>query len=164
MAKLLERLGRVSDERDGGLDEDGLYGLFQLWPLKEEGYQVQIQETSIDMVAVHGLNGNPLKTWTDGDKLWLADFLPQDIPFARVFTYGYNSGLAFTGSSSRVEDYARTHLQRLIAKRRQFAHQDKRPLIFVCHSLGGVIHVTTVVIPRSMWQPWREIKVQHWDC
>ena len=44
------------------------------------------------IIAVHGLDGHREKTWTaDNKKMWLKDFLPFDIPNARIFTYGYNA-------------------------------------------------------------------------
>ena len=69
MEKLFERLGRTSDHRDGvssastsetihsgrskqqlesavGLENDDLFGLFQLWPLKSQGHEVD--ETQIE--------------------------------------------------------------------------------------------------------------------
>ncbi|TRX91012.1 hypothetical protein FHL15_007994 [Xylaria flabelliformis] len=178
METLIERLGRSSQRREDaeshisrvldagatfgpassvssaqsndpafGADEDGQFGLFQLWPLKSEGFDVD--ETQVDIVAVHGLNGKAYKTWIDSGKLWLADFLPLDIPRARIFTYGYNSAVAFSSSASRVDDYARTLLERLMAKRRLFSHADKRPLLFICHSLGGVVVKRALVIAHE---------------
>ena len=45
------------------------------------------------LVAIHGLNGHPLETWTHepSRKLWLRDLLPQVIPNIRIMTYGYNA-------------------------------------------------------------------------
>lgn len=49
------------------------------------------------IVAVHGLNGDRVKSWTYADPkteeevMWLADLLPNHIPNARVMTFGYNS-------------------------------------------------------------------------
>ncbi|KAF4434806.1 hypothetical protein F53441_13645 [Fusarium austroafricanum] len=116
---------------DGG----DLFGLYQLWPLKSDIYEVQ--NTKVDIIAVHGLNGKAFKTWTQDGKLWLADFLPLNIPYARIFTFGYDSRIAFTGSASRVDDHARNLLERLMAKRRHFT--ERRPLLFICHSLGGIV-------------------------
>ncbi|PNP78957.1 hypothetical protein FNYG_07822 [Fusarium nygamai] len=116
-------------------DESDLFGLYQLWPLKNDIYEAQ--STKVDIIAVHGLNGKAFKTWTQDGKLWLADFLPLEIPYARIFTFGYDSRIAFTGSASRVDDHARNLLERLMAKRRQFS--EKRPLLFICHSLGGIV-------------------------
>jgi hypothetical protein len=47
------------------------------------------------IVAIHGLNGDREATWTattdDGDKLWLRDFLPNNIENASILTYGYDA-------------------------------------------------------------------------
>jgi hypothetical protein len=46
----------------------------------------QIDEQSPDIIAIHGICGDPLKTWThESGALWLRDFLPKDINGARVF-------------------------------------------------------------------------------
>src|SRR4051812_33961447 len=91
------------------------------------------------LVAIHGLNGDAYKTWTDGERLWLQDYLPSAFPDARIFTYGYNSKIAFSGSASNVKHYAITLLHRLHARRRDFSDEGKRPIIFICHSLGGIV-------------------------
>ncbi|KAF4343770.1 ankyrin repeat [Fusarium beomiforme] len=134
-ADLTPQLATSPRDSSDVASEDDLFGIYQLWPLKNDIYEVQ--NTEVDIVAVHGLNGKAFKTWTQDGKLWLADFLPQDIPYARIFTFGYDSRIAFTGSASRVDDHARNLLERLMAKRRYFS--EKRPLIFICHSLGGIV-------------------------
>ena len=72
------------------------------------------------IVAVHGLGGNPYKTWTEGKSLWLRDFLPKAVPEARVLTFGYNSGIAFGGTASRIDDFATALLERLLQKRKPY--------------------------------------------
>ncbi|KAF8526914.1 hypothetical protein BU17DRAFT_61891 [Hysterangium stoloniferum] len=47
---------------------------------------------SFDIVAIHGLNGDPKESWTaDNGSLWLRDFLPQDMVPARILSYGYDA-------------------------------------------------------------------------
>ncbi|KAL9046503.1 MAG: hypothetical protein Q9214_000672 [Letrouitia sp. 1 TL-2023] len=49
-------------------------------------------EPTIDIFAIHGLNGHREKTWTAKNGiLWLRDLLPRVIPNARIITYGYDS-------------------------------------------------------------------------
>lgn len=45
------------------------------------------------MVAIHGLNGGSISTWThqNGHPMWLQDLLPQVLPDVRVMTFGYNA-------------------------------------------------------------------------
>jgi len=60
------------------------YGLFLLNPLN--GIKLEPGEGfPLDIVAVHGLNGNAYETWTDDNQcLWLRDILPRYLPGARV--------------------------------------------------------------------------------
>lgn len=93
------------------------------------------------IVAVHGLNPTNTEfhaeaTWTDGDKLWLKDFLPAQLPNARILLFGYNSNVAFETSISGVRENAVNLLNRLVNKR---ANTEERPIIFVAHSLGGIV-------------------------
>jgi hypothetical protein len=97
---------------------------------------------------VHGLNGDLFGTWTEGSRLWLQDFLPSSIPEARIFTYGYNARLVFSGSTSKIDDYARHLLERLRARRRDFS-DIRRPIIFLCHSLGGIVFKKAMIIAHE---------------
>ncbi|MCJ1371023.1 hypothetical protein MMC20_002238 [Loxospora ochrophaea] len=99
----------------------------------------------VDIVAVHGLNGDAFKTWTTKDtkKFWLgdADLLPANLAHARVLTFGYNSAVtALFGrtSSDRILQHAHTLIAELVADR-QLEDAMQRPIIFICHSLGGII-------------------------
>ena len=112
------------------------FGLFELWPntppgevtrvptVMESVFQIRSWRTHTNMVssivAVHGLGGSAYKTWTDGKSLWLRDFLPRSVPEARVFTFGYNSSIAFGGTASRIDDFATTLLERLLQKRKPY--------------------------------------------
>ena len=44
-------------------------------------------------MAIHGLNGHALNTWTHKQNgiMWLRDFLHEEIPDVRIMTYGYNA-------------------------------------------------------------------------
>jgi hypothetical protein len=80
-------------------------------------------DTGSDMpgsvVAVHGLGGHAFHTWTEkqSGKLWLRDFLPSQIPSARIMTYGYDSKVAFSKSDTEINDIAADLLARLQGER-----------------------------------------------
>ena len=69
--------------------------------------------------------------------MWLRDALPHDLPGARVLTYGYNTRLAESNNFQNLEDVASTFRASLrIVLSRSPPH---RPLIFIAHSLGGLV-------------------------
>ena len=43
------------------------------------------------VIAVHGLGSEYPQTWTKDDKMWLKDFLPHDLPLARILAFVYPS-------------------------------------------------------------------------
>ncbi len=66
-----------------------------------------LEHSPVDIIAVHGLNGDAYTTWTHKNgKLWLRDFLPSSLPGCRVFTYGYPSQI-FSESIAEAKGYAR---------------------------------------------------------
>ena len=92
--------------------------------------------------------GDPFRTWTANDRMWLKDFLPTQLPSARIFTYGYNSTVAFSKSVAGIEDFARNLLTRLELERLTEKEQG-RPILFVCHSLGGIVVKKALVIAHD---------------
>ncbi|KAL9585984.1 MAG: hypothetical protein Q9212_001203 [Teloschistes hypoglaucus] len=92
-----------------------------------------------DVIAIHGLGGDAFTTWTDQDgHMWLRDTLPRNLPHSRIWTYGYDSAVAWSGSVSGIQDFARDLLERLLGIQTA-AGQPERPQIFICHSLGGIV-------------------------
>jgi hypothetical protein len=95
------------------------------------------------IVSVHGLGGHWRKTWTDDNgNLWLRDFLPGQLQDkginARILSYGYNSDTAFSKAVTNIDDEASMLLDRLDGVRSSEQEQ-KRPIVFIAHSLGGIL-------------------------
>jgi hypothetical protein len=64
-------------------------------------------DPAVDIVFVHGLNGDIVGTWTHSNgKCWPKDLLPNAIPGARIFSYGYDSKIFFSTSQSEYRDFA----------------------------------------------------------
>ena len=104
------------------------------------------EEPVVDIVAVHGLNGDAFKSWTTDDSniCWLnhPDFLQRYIPNCRILTWGYPANIVSTRGRPSSSDYILQHAQTLIAHLqadRELAHASARPIIFVAHSLGGIV-------------------------
>ncbi|KAK0665939.1 hypothetical protein QBC41DRAFT_399327 [Cercophora samala] len=104
---------------------------------------------NFDVVLVHGVNGDPVKTWeskntaTDQDRelgdtvLWPQHLLPTQFPGARVFSFGYNGDIYHNDSSAGIRDLAKTLLSSLSIQPQ--SSDPTRPIIFIAHCLGGLI-------------------------
>ncbi|EGY21427.1 NACHT and WD domain-containing protein [Verticillium dahliae VdLs.17] len=122
---------------DGGKDKDKSstdYGLHTLVAKDSKSPEL------IDVVAIHSLNGHFLKTWTDPitGVNWLKDLVPKFLPSARVMSVWYNSQVQFSKSTADIHAFSQQLLESLLAERESIEEQD-RPLIFICHSLGGLV-------------------------
>ncbi|KAI5779614.1 hypothetical protein EDC01DRAFT_671014 [Geopyxis carbonaria] len=100
----------------------------------------------VDIVAVNGLAGHAYGSWmAEGNsKMWLKDFLAQDMLHAgyhtRILTYGYDSTLfGDTGNSdASIHEFAR-HFLEAVKDARNKPQEAHRPIIFIAHSLGGLV-------------------------
>ena len=105
------RVTDIAPQEEHTLDKHGLI------LLNGESGQ-QLPNYTVDVVAVHGLDGGAYRTWIhDNGTLWLRDFLPGDLPGARVFTYGYNSTFVFSRETGTLREYARTLLEDIRCER-----------------------------------------------
>ncbi|KEY73925.1 hypothetical protein S7711_07767 [Stachybotrys chartarum IBT 7711] len=124
---------------------------------------------AVDIVFVHGLQGHPEKTWTHsgaevvrGPRLgfrffksiptpstepaprvyWPYDLLAQSADFAdtRIMTWGYDTKVVkeFFGNSDQ-QNISQHGNNLLVCLQQERKGEPDRPLIFVCHSLGGII-------------------------
>ena len=102
------------------------------------------------VVLVHGLDAvddrrrGCIKTWTAEDgTVWPRDLLPARMPEARVLCYEYNGSIRGATSIAGTRDHARSLLQQLEDYREGKA-DGSRPIIFVGHSLGGIMFVSVI--------------------
>ncbi|KAI4210417.1 MAG: hypothetical protein LQ351_006709 [Letrouitia transgressa] len=100
---------------------------------------------NIDIVFVHGLNGDPHNTWTSefSKIFWPAQLLPPILEEekARVLVYGYDADVTtFTDGASK--DKIHNHAEHLVAElaaNRRIRKASERPILWVAHSLGGLV-------------------------
>lgn len=98
------------------------------------------------VVAVHGIGGDSYSTFTDklSNQLWLRDFLPRSTEFqnARILTFGYEAQVfaapGETASTGRIFTFGEALLSALNDARVPQGARN-RPIIFVAHSLGGLV-------------------------
>lgn len=125
--------------------------------LRTNMYQLYCSDAEpvVDIVFVHGLKGSVFRTWRERDdfsklyrtRCWPRDWLPKDlsVPF-RVLAIDYATSLIrFTRSSETLS--ARS--QRFILQLRE-AGVGSRPVIFICHSMGGLLVKNLLLDDRSL--------------
>ncbi|PKS11616.1 hypothetical protein jhhlp_001767 [Lomentospora prolificans] len=95
-----------------------------------------------DIILVPGLGGDYIRTWqaTDKEKTeWPKRFLPKNLPVVRVLSFKYTTTLKGTTSTAGLRDHARDLFRKLFDEREDDKFATLRPIIFVGHSLGGMI-------------------------
>ncbi|KAI5858071.1 hypothetical protein BZA05DRAFT_385833 [Tricharina praecox] len=98
----------------------------------------------VDIIAVTGLAGHAYGSWRSRmqNQMWLRDFLPPDMERlghkVRILTYGYDCSLQDSDSSAGICDFAKSLLVEINGARTS-KKERHRPIIFIAHSLGGLV-------------------------
>ncbi|CAD6592661.1 MAG: hypothetical protein ASARMPREDX12_006341 [Alectoria sarmentosa] len=96
-------------EQDICVDQD-FYGFTPLYT--PEG------NIDVDIIAITGLAGHAFGSWsTATQRMWLRDFLPRDIPQARILLYGYDSHIVNSQSRSILADFSSNFIVKFNAMR-----------------------------------------------
>jgi len=91
--------------------------------------------TTADVIFVHGLGGDGKETWTGGSDAYWPLWIFEDLKTTEVWTLEYPASMFGSANGSLViSDQAKQVLDLLAS-----ASIGKRPLIFVTHSLGGLL-------------------------
>ncbi|KAK4201517.1 hypothetical protein QBC40DRAFT_223212 [Triangularia verruculosa] len=110
------------------------------------------EERVADIIFVHGLGGSSIMTWSknrDMELFWPAKFLPLEptLDKARILTFGYNSNFRPGAGKNQMSilDFAKELLFDLKYAQDELAPEPgslrigEVPLIFVVHSMGGLV-------------------------
>ncbi|TLD10694.1 hypothetical protein PgNI_05313 [Pyricularia grisea] len=106
---------------------------------------------TLDICFVHGFGGDRNRTWRHPtqDSPWPSTLLPEKLPTARILTFGYDAyALKLHTSKNGLADHATSLLQDLVDKRTLDGAED-RPVIFVVHSLGGLVCKEAILASRN---------------
>jgi hypothetical protein len=97
-----------------------------------------VSSPSMASVAIGEKRGQVVNQARIGSKIFSPSQLKSQRLESRVMSYGYSSGGILSKSVSDIDDVARELLTRLHGQRRTTAER-ARPILFIAHSLGGVV-------------------------
>ncbi|NEI50526.1 alpha/beta hydrolase [Rhizobium leguminosarum] len=118
------------------------------------------QDGCADVVFVHGLTGSPLETWTSENssepegKYW-PKWLGADLPHLNLYAVGYPASLFSKWANKEMDLYERAKsLLEIMAS----YDVGERPIVFVGHSLGGLLIKQMLRTARESSEPtWKKI-------
>lgn len=124
--------------------QDGLHFFQSSQALLDSLLFDKSDQTKLDVVFVHGIRGGPFITWRIDNEhdhhntrssCWPSQWLSQDHPEARLITVEFPAPVStWEGGCNPLKDTARTMLNKL-----KEAGVGSRPLMFISHSMGGII-------------------------
>lgn len=113
-------------------------------------------DAAVDICFVHGLAGNRDTTWTAPGQSapWPQTMLPRTLRGCRILTYGYDAYpmQKSVASSNRLREHAENLLKDLTDDRTVHG-SSSHAIIFVAHSLGGLVCKETILQSRDHPDP-----------
>ncbi|KAH8714765.1 hypothetical protein BGZ61DRAFT_213997 [Ilyonectria robusta] len=106
--------------------------------------------------ASPAVENDPQETSSSRGAFWPSEKLPHEAPLARVWTYGYDADVIafFRGhDKNSVTDHGRDLMVKV-----ERGLKNKDPIIFVAHSLGGL------VVKRAMRQMQTSLHYKYTEC
>jgi len=100
-----------------------------------------------DCIAISGLASHPFGSWQprgqDKTFMWIRDTIPAACPEIRTVIYGYDSKLTTTRSFQSITDISLGLILHL--KSGGWNRPSSKPLVFLAHSLGGLVLKEAIV-------------------
>lgn len=116
------------------------------------------EDRAADVIFLHGLDGDATTTWhpkAEPSDYW-PKWLGEDLPNVGIWSVDYEaSSLNWHGTALPLEDRATNVIEKLLA-----AGLGDRPIIFICHSLGGLLAKQILRHAKEManeeWSPFAQ--------
>lgn len=90
----------------------------------------------LDIIFIHGITGDLNGTWTNSAGVFWPSWLAHDFPDVRIFTAGYPSSIFAKWAKKEMNLHERGSN---LAEHMASCGIGQRPLVIVCHSLGGLL-------------------------
>ncbi|RFU82165.1 multiple ankyrin repeats single kh domain-containing [Trichoderma arundinaceum] len=132
--------------------------LVQLYPPEDENSTISPE---VDIVIVPGLGADPIECWKskqkNNDFNWIThkEGLQREFPRARLLLYKYES--AYLGGF-KVKQFIGNLSHALLAGLKSKRESCKtRPIVFIAHSMGGLVVAKSIVLAEAGNSPFIEI-------
>jgi hypothetical protein len=102
---------------------------------------------------VHGLTGDRETTWTHAKGTFAPDLVRAQFPSARIISYGYDAnvvGLWKNASGDGLRGHGKALVYAISNSR---PNESQRPLIFIAHSLGGLVTEQALLVSLEPNEP-----------
>lgn len=108
----------------------------------------------LDIVFIHGLTGDPAKTWTNSEEIFWPCWLANDLPSVCIHTAGYPSSLfeKWSKPEMNLHERASSLVEHMVSQ-----GIGKKPVVIVCHSLGGLL-------AKEMFRACCEAQDEDWNA
>ncbi|KAI9710416.1 MAG: hypothetical protein M1812_007452 [Candelaria pacifica] len=125
----------------------------------------EAENATADIVFIHGLTGNRETTWRDPNSrtFWPEHLLKEDVPRSRILTFGYDADVTHfwaMASNNRIGNHA-MNLVNALAQLRDRTETEDRPIIFVTHSLGGLVFEDALLSSKNSAEPHIQSLLDH---
>ena len=116
------------------------------------------KDVYFNILSVHGLTGNAYNTWLDKETgiHWPSKLLGKDISESSILSFGYNADVVNIwvwepALSSRLSDLAKNLVGKRVRERER-SDTEIRRIIFIAHSLGGLVTKQALTHPKNSAQ------------
>ncbi|KAM0799817.1 hypothetical protein BDR22DRAFT_854308 [Usnea florida] len=118
--------------------------------------------TSVDIIAIHGLGTMTPRTWEYRTEIgavnWLSEpnMLPKIVPSARIYTFSWNASYSKDAPVIRIVNVAEIFLSNLRSQRDE-EDSHSRPLVFIGSCFGGLIITKALEIANTHDSIYRKL-------
>ncbi|WP_164631741.1 hypothetical protein [Rhodopseudomonas sp. WA056] len=105
----------------------------------------------IDVIFIHGFSGDGMKTWTNSSGQFWPRWLLDEFEGLAVFSVRYASSIFWRKPNHSLRELAIALIEKITSSP---LRRNNTPIVFVCHSLGGLVikEILSVARDNDRWK------------